>query len=99
MLCKRSEFVKCKADNLPSPAWQATQAQKDAYSACVWSCFQGTVLEFVPHSQKLQYRNNDTLYVNTNARTKSDNTLPAGSIWREIPIPDQDQIELGGEGQ
>jgi hypothetical protein len=99
MLCKRSDFVKCKTDHLPSPAWQATQTQKDAYSACVWACFQDTVLDFVPNSQKLQYKNNDTLYVNMNARSKSNNTLPVGSVWREMPIPDTNQITLGDEGQ
>merc|ERR1712061_400207 len=54
---------------------------------------------FAPNSQKLQYGNSDTLFVTINSRTKSENTLPVGSVWREIPIPDQNQIELGGEGQ
>jgi len=83
-LCAYDEFTKCKTDYLTTDA--------DAYLACVWSCFEKNPLDFVADSQALQYRDDTTKIMSVGPRstnkTAADGALPAGSLWREIPISD-----------
>jgi len=99
MLCKKTKFDQCKSLHLPSPISGATRAEQDSYLKCVWDCFEENVLEFVPGSQRLQYQDQEDTYVTISSRNKSANTLPTGSLWQEIPIPDKAQVSGGGEGQ
>jgi hypothetical protein len=99
MLCEKSIFDQCR-DELPPQVETATQPQKFAYQQCVWDCFEASVLEFVPGSQKMQYGNRTDLTVNANVITKGPTgTLPTGSVWREVPLPEQHQVSSTGHGR
>uniref|UniRef100_A0A7S2NST6 Chitin-binding type-4 domain-containing protein n=1 Tax=Leptocylindrus danicus TaxID=163516 RepID=A0A7S2NST6_9STRA len=96
MLCKKSTFDACKSTYLPtSTTAQPTQEQINNYLNCVWTCFEDNTLEWVPGSQRVQYQDDDCSYVTT---TEMEKVGQDNHIWRFTPIPDTNQITLGGEG-
>lgn len=84
MLCSYAVTDKCAVDFPP------TTKQND-YLKCMWECFQSNVLEFEIGSQALQYRTDKDMLVILNAKNKSSGTFPPNSVWRQIPIGDNNQ--------
>jgi len=99
MLCKRSSFLQCRLDHLEEPIRLSSREQVDAYLECIWDCFEANVLQFAPgNSQWLEYQAQSGMNVSMKVQSKTDGTLPEGSAWRWIPIPDTAQITGGGAG-
>lgn len=95
MLCKKTTLDGCKSV-LPQRIQEATQAQIFAYSKCAWDCFESNVLDFVPDTQTLQFEDREDLTVKVRTVTKGPTgTMPPGSIWREVPLPDQHMVSSG----
>ena len=95
MMCKKTTFDACRDTHLPTSAWQATQEQVNAYLSCVWTCFEDTTLNWIPNSQRVQYQDDVCSYV---TMTEMEKVGHKDRIWRFSPIPDTNQITLGGEG-
>lgn len=95
-LCSKVDYDACRDGHLPDGAHAASDLQTRAYLQCVWDCFEANTLEWVPASQKLQYRDETCTYVSTDPPTKRGR---GDRLWRSTPIPDKGQVSSGNEGQ
>ena len=95
MLCKKSDFDKCRDNHLPGNIAQATRSQKDAYLQCVWDCFESQVLEFDDSPQRLQFQDDVCSYVSIHPLEKKGKN---DVTFRYTPIPDSLQVTNKGEG-
>lgn len=95
-LCAKAEYDGCRDTHMPDGATAATALQTSAYLQCVWGCFEANALEWIPDSQKVQYRDDVCTYASTDAATKVGK---ADTLWRSTPIPDKGQVSSGNEGR
>jgi len=95
-LCKKADYDACRDTHMTGGAQAANEDQTNAYLECVWDCFESTTLDWVPDSQKVQYRDDACTYASTEPLTKVGKD---GYVWRSTPIPDKGQVSNGNEGQ
>lgn len=86
----------CRDEHMPQGGSAASDIQTSAYLACVWGCFEATTLEWVPDSQKVQFRDDICTYARTDPLTKVGKD---DHVWRSTPIPDKGQVSSGNEGR
>ena len=92
-LCRKDA---CRDEHMPQGGSAASDIQTSAYLACVWGCFEATTLEWVPDSQKVQFRDDICTYARTDPLTKVGKD---DHVWRSTPIPDKGQVSSGNEGR
>ena len=95
-LCRKEAYDACRDEHMPQGGSAASDIQTSAYLACVWGCFEATTLEWVPDSQKVQFRDDICTYARTDPLTKVGKD---DHVWRSTPIPDKGQVSSGNEGR